>query len=282
MKSYPSIGQSFGILGIFIVATIVAAIGTMALAPVAGKEFIFFLSYVASVGATFFIANSIRKNQTTTSIFNFEVGDNRVLPYIAVVTLAIPFGLTLPLTSLIPMSDFIKKLVLQIAEYDGVWAFLTIVIAGPILEELIFRGIVLDGFLKRYSPLKSILVSSALFGIFHLNPWQFITAMVLGSFIGWVYYRTRSLGLAIAIHLLNNLTAFVAGSLNKITPENIDDSIIDFYGGVIPFISVTMIALIVIAYGIYLLNEKMDKAPELISEPMASDPSPIAVEKDQL
>lgn len=276
MNSYPSIKQGFGILGIFLIATILCGIISFGLKGTVGDEPSFFITYVLSVGGTLLIVNSIRKEKGLVSGFNFEIGDQKILPYLALVAIAIPFGITAPLTSLIPMNDFVKKLVLQIAQYNGVWAFLTIVIAGPLLEELIFRGIMLDGFLKRYSPVKSILVSSALFGIFHMNPWQFVTAMVLGSFIGWVYYRTRSTALAIYIHMLNNLIAFFAMQFTEMTMENMDETIIETYGGILPFLSITLTSLVIIAYGIYLLNDKMAKAPESLPEPsiqMAESPA---------
>src|SRR5690606_30966839 len=93
-----------------------------------------------------------------------------------------------------------------------------IVIAAPILEEVIMRGIILDGLLKRYSPVRSILFSSFLFGLLHLNPWQMVSAMVIGIFAGWVYYRTRSLALPILIHATNNLSAFSMGYIMQDAP----------------------------------------------------------------
>ncbi len=60
-------------------------------------------------------------------------------------------------------------------------------ITGPMLEEVLFRGIILDGFLKRYQPGKAIFWSAFLFGlippeslavyswIYHWNdPWIYI------------------------------------------------------------------------------------------------------------
>lgn len=66
-------------------------------------------------------------------------------------------------------------------------------IVAPLTEELLFRGIILRGFLRVYSVPRSIFLSSALFAIIHLNPWQAIGAFVLGGLFGWWYVRTRSL-----------------------------------------------------------------------------------------
>ena len=62
----------------------------------------------------------------------------------------------------------------------------------------------LRGFLKRYSPAKAVLVSAVLFGAFHLNPWQFVGAAVLGTLFGWWYVQTRSLVPCLFGHALSN------------------------------------------------------------------------------
>jgi membrane protease YdiL (CAAX protease family) len=58
---------------------------------------------------------------------------------------------------------------------------------------LIYRGIVLEGLLKKYSPIFAILFSAFLFAIAHLNPWQFVVGMVMGIFNGWIYFKVRNL-----------------------------------------------------------------------------------------
>ena len=72
------------------------------------------------------------------------------------------------------MTDFfremMREMVLEMASDQGLLMFIALVIAAPILEELIFRGIMLDGLLRIYSPTKAVIVSSLLFGLIHLNP----------------------------------------------------------------------------------------------------------------
>jgi membrane protease YdiL (CAAX protease family) len=112
-----------------------------------------------------------------------------------------------PITVLIPVPDWFNDLMIKMVSKD-IYSFVTIVMIAPIFEELIFRGIILDGFLKVYSPKKSIIWSSVLFALIHLNPWQAIGAFLIGLFIGWVYYRTQSIIPCILIHFTNNLIAF--------------------------------------------------------------------------
>ena len=49
-----------------------------------------------------------------------------------------------------------------------------------VLEEMLFRGVTLRGFLRRYSRTFAIRWSAALFGIAHLNLYQFMTALAIG------------------------------------------------------------------------------------------------------
>ncbi|WP_324671010.1 CPBP family intramembrane glutamic endopeptidase [Hymenobacter sp. GOD-10R] len=90
-----------------------------------------------------------------------------------------------------------------------VLSFVVVCISAPILEELFFRGLLLSGLLKNYSPRKAIIQSSLLFGIIHLYPMQAVSAMVMGLFLGWLYYRTQSLSACIVAHALNNTVAWV-------------------------------------------------------------------------
>jgi len=70
------------------------------------------------------------------------------------------------------------------------------------------RGIVLDGLLRNYSPWKAIVWSAVLFGVLHLNPWQFVVGVVVGAAIGYLYWKTKSLYLCIFIHFVNNSIGF--------------------------------------------------------------------------
>lgn len=76
---------------------------------------------------------------------------------------------------------------------------------APVVEELIFRGIMLKGLLTRYSSMKAILISALIFGISHGYPLQAWGACVVGIILGWVYYQTKSIGTTILLHSLVNL-----------------------------------------------------------------------------
>ena len=83
---------------------------------------------------------------------------------------------------------------------NSIWAFITTVVAAPILEEYLLRGVIERGLLKHTTPLQAILWSSFFFAVIHLNPWQAIGAFTAGLFLGWIYWKTRSLTACIFIH----------------------------------------------------------------------------------
>lgn len=84
------------------------------------------------------------------------------------------------------------------------------VISAPILEEIIFRGIIMKGLVnKGWEPRKAILVSALVFGLVHGNPWQFVGAVLLGTVLGLVYYKTESLLMPILLHAFNNLCSSI-------------------------------------------------------------------------
>lgn len=111
-----------------------------------------------------------------------------------------------PVVSLLPMPAFVREVFERELLENKAFTFLTVVMAAPVLEELLFRGLLLRGMLQQYSPGRAIVWSSVMFAVFHLmNPWQAIGAFAGGLAVGWLYAKTRSLWLCICFHFINNL-----------------------------------------------------------------------------
>jgi hypothetical protein len=97
---------------------------------------------------------------------------------------------------------------------------LKVAVLAPVIEELIFRGIIMHGLMRNYKPWYAIFLSGLLFSLFHLNPWQMTYTFFLGLLLGWVMIRTRSLPLAIIIHSINNLIVLYAITYHFELSEN--------------------------------------------------------------
>ena len=87
------------------------------------------------------------------------------------------------------------------------FAFYGTVIQAPILEEVLFRGIIFGGLLAYRSKYQAAIWSAILFGIYHLNPWQLPLALILGLVFAWWIIQTGSLLPCLLGHALNNFLA---------------------------------------------------------------------------
>lgn len=92
----------------------------------------------------------------------------------------------------------------------GLWAIATAVIAAPIIEEYIFRGVLQRSFIGATgSVLGGIALSALIFGLIHIIPQQIISAFFAGLVLGTIFYLTHSLFTVIIIHALNNGIAYI-------------------------------------------------------------------------
>ena len=221
-KIYPSILQSFAI-ALLMVALILIDASLMLLSGRSGDENAALLHYGVSMGLAFLIIHRTRKGKTGSSTYDFRIPSLTIIPLIAFGTIVLLFGIVSPISSLIPVPEVMKRALQGAIASAGPATLLYFVVLAPVLEELIFRGVMLDGLLRRYSPATAILVSSFLFGAIHLNPWQFVAGFVLGCFFGWVYYRTGSVALCMIGHMTANGIGFVVRLAMQAAGKGIGD-----------------------------------------------------------
>ena len=84
--------------------------------------------------------------------------------------------------------------------------FLSVAILAPVLEEIIFRGIVLNRLNKMTGRNAAIILQALIFGFIHLNLLQGIYAFFLAIFIGYIYLWFDSVWYAIIVHVAYNGT----------------------------------------------------------------------------
>jgi len=110
------------------------------------------------------------------------------------------------LDKVLPPPAWFWELFNKIFESDyGIYgAILKVAIIAPIVEELIFRGVIMHGLMRNYSKFTAVFVSALMFALFHLNPWQFPATFILGIVLGILMVRTRNILLCILGHSINN------------------------------------------------------------------------------
>lgn len=87
-----------------------------------------------------------------------------------------------------------------------IWILLSVVVLGPIIEELIFRGILINILKKPFGKVTAVVLQAAFFGLWHRDPVQIVYTAIFGIFLGVVYLRTNKIRYPIYMHILNNLT----------------------------------------------------------------------------
>lgn len=92
---------------------------------------------------------------------------------------------------------------------------LTGALIGPVLEELLFRGLAFEAIRRRCGPLAAIAGSALLFGAAHLDAHQAAVATLLGLQLA-ALREVHGLPLAIGAHVANNALALGLTSLGPI------------------------------------------------------------------
>ena len=104
--------------------------------------------------------------------------------------------------------------------HEPLAALITLAVVGivvaPLVEELLFRGVLLRSLLPIVGPAGAAIVQGVLFGLYHFSPdlglYNVVLLVANGTFgiiFGFVALRRRSLGTGIVAHALTNATALV-------------------------------------------------------------------------
>ena len=113
--------------------------------------------------------------------------------------ITLPFGLN---------SNDTNALANLMLDSNPFWRILTVGILAPIVEELIFRKLLIDRVIK-HGEFLAIMMSGLMFGMFHGNFAQVFFATGLGLFWAFIYVKTGKVWYTIALHMTINLTTSV-------------------------------------------------------------------------
>lgn len=207
VPAYPTLPESWGIVGWYLLAALVAGGGCYALlhyvAHLPRIQNVMVATVAMNVGLLLFLRwKAGARWQPWPLVGQARSWHLAVLPLVAVAA-----QLVLSPLAFLHLPDSMGKNFEELSHHLGV-ALLTGGLAVPILEELLFRGVILCGLLRHQRPWVAIGQSALLFGLIHFNPAQSVSAALLGLLLGWLYYRTRSLGLSIGLHAINNSLGF--------------------------------------------------------------------------
>ena len=237
----PGIGGMFGMLGWFLVGSLLGGIVSVILLAFMSQQAVMDYGMIVIYPLQFLPAMIYvaRKSQNN-SLFEkgYKLNSSNFGPYkgwvLALITVALTYSmmaasdlpnyLNYKFTTSVPwmkdLYDNFLEVMKQMTGEGPFWStFLVTAIFAAVFEEWMCRGVVLRGLLAKMKPGWAIVVSALFFALIHMNPWQALNAFIIGLVMGYVYYKTGSLLLTMLIHFVNNGTAVVAGQF-----AGVDDS----------------------------------------------------------
>ena len=108
------------------------------------------------------------------------------------------------LTGLEKLSETYQELNSHIYTGNVLFEILAAGLIIPIVEELVFRGVILKNLYQLAGKWPALIISSLIFGIMHMNLVQFVYASILGFAMGFVYISYRSILAPILFHMAAN------------------------------------------------------------------------------
>lgn len=104
-----------------------------------------------------------------------------------------------------------RELISDLSSINLLIIIIVMVFIVGLIEELIFRSILQTSLEEFLGSAWGIFLSSLLFGIMHSTygtPYEIVYTFFLGGFLGYLFYRTRSLPLVVMIHGSINVFLF--------------------------------------------------------------------------
>lgn len=145
----------------------------------------------------------------------------------------------------------------QIIEGGGfLIQLLTAGIVAPIVEELIFRGLVYRRTKKMTGTIAAAILSAALFGVFHGNWVQAPYAFIIGIVAVFVYEKFKSIVAPIMLHMSANILSVLIMTLASSDTPTVDSLNIDtlsYVSSLIIFIFIT--GVLAAVFGVIIWNK---------------------------
>ena len=123
---------------------------------------------------------------------------------------------TWPLSKLFPDSfsyDEVSKRASDLADNaKGVWIFvliLVVVVGAPIVEEMVYRGVVQPGLVASWGSRAALGFTAVLFAAIHFQPIEFPGLLAFALVLGWARQSTDRLGLSVVTHMAFNATGLL-------------------------------------------------------------------------
>lgn len=131
---------------------------------------------------------------------------------------------------------------------------LVIAIMPAIGEEIFFRGFLYGSLRNRYSAVWGIILSSLVFGAYHMSLVKLLPTAILGACCAYIAYRSDSIFIGMFLHFLNNMISLVAveypEQMEKILPVLMKSQITT-----VEILGMLAVGLVCVAAGVLILGK---------------------------
>lgn len=145
-----------------------------------------------------------------------------VLMIILFTFLIMPLTVVINAVSMLFVDNTVLAMSGQILELPFFVMLLIMGIFAPFSEELIFRGIIYQGYKKSGTILQALLLSALLFALMHMNFNQAAYALVIGAILVLMVEATGSIWSAILIHVVFNSEQVCLMYLTKVSDTGLN------------------------------------------------------------
>lgn len=257
--------QTIGALGLFLSVLIIqifAAVLTIALSGVTGitpnsPDYVMFVSMLSALMAALWAGYWYHRSDWRQRDFSYRNALN-LRQIVALLSVAVGGCVFISITLTIWQNVFPG----QFQKYSNVMSnfsisspwltYCYVLLIGPISEELIFRGAIMDRLYLAFPFWAANLLQALLFGIYHMNLVQGIYAFVLGAVLGLVRVSTGTILAAIGTHIVFNATSYV---LQQLFPSGQKISIV-------VFAVIYLAATLLFADGLWYTKNKYERSKE--------------------
>ncbi len=211
-RRFPSWVDLFATVGVFVLSSLVGSVVAVVIMKMRGTEVLTpdltLIYYLIQMLPPIGYVAWLRHMAGRPCAVHFRVSKVNLPMLLWGVVLLLASSVVLePLLMLFPKEEY--QNVTDMVGLGG-WAILSVVVCAPVLEEILFRGLVFESCRERFGNGAAVLISALLFGLIHGVPVQIINAFVVGLIFGYVYLRTGSLLSVILLHMINNGIAYIS------------------------------------------------------------------------
>ena len=170
-------------------------------------EYGMLMTLIASIGVTIVFSLMWRKIRTRIQRFD----RSKFNPLLLLITVLVCAGANYILVFIVGITDILRyfpdyeEVAQMLSGGDLIVRVLAIGVVAPIVEEILCRGIVFNRLNSWMPTWVAVVVSSALFGLIHMNLFQAIYAFIVGLGFCMLYVRYRSLWIPIIGHMAFNM-----------------------------------------------------------------------------